>query len=195
MMTKREFNEQFRKNKNIGMRSNFGTSKWLESQILKTIHEARAIVRENLEKDGFFIVDEKWDEMWLKLAEGVRENQCISEYPWTPEYVWAETEWMEAEELEKDGIVMKIPDDGIPIWERVHNLIDKFNEHVIRDWGKESMHHLYHYDFIPKKIRNVRLNKEQFRTWMTGLETGFVDENERYKASLCADLLWDLRRD
>jgi truncated hemoglobin YjbI len=94
-----------------------------------------------------------------------------------------------AEELEK------VPDDCITIWERVHNLIDKFNEHIIwTPWCKESMHYMYHYDFIPKKMRGVRLTKEQFRTWLTGLEQSF-DENKRHKARLCYDLLWDLRRD
>ena len=193
MMTKKQFNEQFRENKNIGMRSNYGTSKWVESQILRVVHKAMAVMREEFEEEGYFIIDEKWEEMWLKLAESARENYCISEYGWNDDYVWAETEVMDAEDLEKEGILIKPSKHDMTVWERVHKLIDKFNEEVVIDWGPDSKHSLKNYSFIPKNMRDVRLNKEQFHTLIADLMQGFRDNEKEYEAMLCDDLLWDLR--
>ena len=112
MMTKREFNKQFRENKEIGLRDNFPTSKWLESQILREIHKVMAYLTEFLKEKGYRIVEDKWDKMWLNTAEAIRENRCVDEDSgWSPAYVWVEAEWVEGdggyEELEKDGVIVK----------------------------------------------------------------------------------------
>ena len=112
MLTKREFNKQFRENKEIGLRNNFPTSKWLESQILREIHKVMAYLVDFLGKKGYRIVDDKWDAMWLRTAEVIREGRCLDEEtPWRPDYVWVEAEWVEDdggyEELEKDGVIVK----------------------------------------------------------------------------------------